>query len=135
MDEFDDRLKLQKTIYILQACGVYLGYDFSWYLRGPYCSSLAHNGFSLQEHYHLIPDDVNFRDRKDRDKFAKFLNLVTNKKVDELEITASLHYLKTIHKNYTDQQIIEKVVQKRENFTQPQVNQIWQEMKKQNLIN
>ena len=29
MQDFDDRLRIQKLIYLLQASGVYLGYDFS----------------------------------------------------------------------------------------------------------
>ena len=55
LEGFSDRLKLQKTIYLLQVFGVYLGYDFSWYLRGPYCSILAANGFLLQDIYDEIP--------------------------------------------------------------------------------
>ena len=137
MDEFDDRLKLQKTIYLLQSYGVYLGYDFSWYLYGPYCSLLARAGFDLCEIYDLIPDDVKFTDRKDKDNFTKFLNFINSKDVYELEVAASLHYLKTGGKNYTDQHIIEKVVKKlknRKNFTFQQVENIWNEMKKHNLI-
>ena len=42
MDRFNDRLKLQKIIYLLQAFDVYLGYNFGWYLRGPYCSIASH---------------------------------------------------------------------------------------------
>lgn len=33
MASFNDRLRLQKTVYLLQAFGIYPGYDFSWYLR------------------------------------------------------------------------------------------------------
>jgi len=35
MSSFDERLALQKTIYLAQQMGVPLGYQFSWYLRGP----------------------------------------------------------------------------------------------------
>ena len=47
MDHFDDRLVLQKAIYLAQAAGLGLGYQFHWYVRGPYCSLLAADGFSI----------------------------------------------------------------------------------------
>lgn len=130
---FADRLKLQKLIYLLQACGVYLGYDYSWYLRGPYCSLLAHNAFSLEEIYHKIPNDIKLEDKTSRKNFEKFLKFVANKNVDELEIAASLHYLKNTTPN-TDKEIKTKVTQKRDKFTMQQINEIWSEMKKCQII-
>jgi uncharacterized protein YwgA len=49
LSAFNQRLVLQKTVYLLQASGLDLGYFFSWYLRGPYCSSLAADLFSAEE--------------------------------------------------------------------------------------
>ena len=46
MDSFDQRLALQKTIYLVQQIGVPLGYHFSWYLRGPYSSELTSDAFA-----------------------------------------------------------------------------------------
>ena len=135
MDGFNDRLKLQKLVYLLQAFGVYLGYDFSWYLRGPYCSLLAHNGFSLQEIYGMIPAGIKLRSRRDRDNFARFLRFVRGKKIDDLEIAASLHYLKKVHGGrISDEGIIRRVTEKRDRFTRGQVDDIWREMKKQQLV-
>ncbi len=134
MDEFDERLKLQKLVYLLQSCGVYLGYDFSWYLRGPYCSLLAHNAFSL-ENYDQIPDDIELKKSDDKKNFEKFLKFINNKNIDDLEIAASLHYLKKVHGyGVGDKTIIGWVVAKRKNFTESQVQKIWQEMKKYQLI-
>ena len=135
MERFSDRLKLQKLVYLLQAFGVYLGYDFSWYLRGPYCSLLAHNGFSLQEIYDMIPAGIKLRSRRDRDNFTRFLRFVKDKKIDDLEIAASLHYLKKVHGGQiSDEGIIKRVTKKRDSFTREQVDGIWKEMKKQQLI-
>ncbi|MGH7134412.1 MAG: hypothetical protein ACREHD_01650 [Pirellulales bacterium] len=44
---FDDRLILQKAVYLAQAAGVDLGYFFHWYLRGPYSSSLTRDAFAM----------------------------------------------------------------------------------------
>jgi len=41
VEEFEDRLRLQKYIYLFKYCGLDPGYNFSFYLRGPYSSDLA----------------------------------------------------------------------------------------------
>jgi uncharacterized protein YwgA len=41
MNEFKDRIRYQKTIYLLQNTGLSLGYGFGWYLKSPYCSELS----------------------------------------------------------------------------------------------
>jgi len=48
MGTFEDRLVLQKAVYLAEAAEVALGYHFRWYLRGPYCSLLASDGFSVE---------------------------------------------------------------------------------------
>src|SRR3989442_1336381 len=48
LDDFPSRLSLQKTIYLVQAAGVDLGYSYSWYLRGPYSSALTRDAFALK---------------------------------------------------------------------------------------
>ena len=48
LDSFDDRMRLQKTIYLCQQTGVYLGYRYNWYLRGPYSPDLTRDAFALQ---------------------------------------------------------------------------------------
>lgn len=48
VESFDDRLILQKAIYLAQAAGANLGYYYRWYLRGPYCPAVAEDGFAIQ---------------------------------------------------------------------------------------
>ena len=40
VDSFEDRLIMQKAVYLAQAGGVNLGYYYHWYLYGPYSPSL-----------------------------------------------------------------------------------------------
>jgi hypothetical protein len=47
LSSFDDRLILQKAVYLAQAAGVELGYFFHWYLRGPYSPSLTRDAFAM----------------------------------------------------------------------------------------
>jgi hypothetical protein len=46
---FDDRLAVQKAVYLLQEGGVHLGYGYRWYLRGPYSPSLTEDLFTLAD--------------------------------------------------------------------------------------
>ncbi len=47
LDAFDERLIIQKAIYLAQTGGIGRGYFFRWYLRGPYCSELARDVFGI----------------------------------------------------------------------------------------
>lgn len=47
LNYFDDRLILQKAVYLAQAAGVELGYFFHWYLRGPYSPALTRDAFAM----------------------------------------------------------------------------------------
>lgn len=47
MEEFDDRLIVQKAVYLCQAAGAEMGYYYNWYLKGPYCSALADDAFCV----------------------------------------------------------------------------------------
>ena len=46
VDDLAGRLALQKTVRLLQALGVNLGYRFTRYLHGPYCRALAKDGYA-----------------------------------------------------------------------------------------
>jgi len=47
IDSFDNRLILQKAIYLAQAAGVDLGYYYHWYLHGPYSPSLTKDEYAI----------------------------------------------------------------------------------------
>jgi len=100
MAEFSDRLRLQKLIYLVEAFGVYLGYDYSWYLRGPYCTSLARSGFELEQIVGRIPDgaEARFLSRDVQERFDRCVEFVgsimkSSDDLDRLEIAASIHLL------------------------------------------
>lgn len=44
---FNDRLILQKTVYLLQSAGIHIGYRFRWYLRGPYSPDMTAGAFGI----------------------------------------------------------------------------------------
>jgi len=79
MSTFEGRLKLQKTVYLLQSFGVYLGYGFTWYMRGPYLTRLTKDGFALQTIYKQVPEGT-FAEKNVQKRFAEFLAFMEDKK-------------------------------------------------------
>ena len=45
----DERVILQKTIFLLKQLGYDLKYNFNWYLKGPYSPALASDGYTLRD--------------------------------------------------------------------------------------
>lgn len=136
MDGFDDRLRLQKFIYLLQSFDVFLGYHYSWYIRGPYCSTLSTCGFALKDIYQKIPNDakMEFTDPDIRARFKKFKEFISGREMnnDWLEIAASIHLQNRL--GNTRKVVIQKVVDKQERFTRKQVEGAWAVLEKWGLL-
>jgi uncharacterized protein YwgA len=49
IETLDDRKKVQKGVFLGQAKGVDLGYNFGWYLMGPYSPELTKDYFEIAE--------------------------------------------------------------------------------------
>jgi uncharacterized protein YwgA len=97
VDDFDDRLILQKAVYLAQAAGVQLGYSYGWYLRGPYCPAVADDGFALVSE---TPDIESWHlDAQSTEKLRSLRRLITASEADRdslaqrLELLASVHFL------------------------------------------
>ena len=134
MDGFDDRLRFQKTVYLLQAFGINRGYDFSWYLRGPHCSLAAHDGYDLRDVYDSIPTGSRvFKNSKANKKFKRFCEFVRGKGTGDLEIAASLHYRK-ISEDWDEARIKAAVRDRRKEFTQDMVERVWDDMRRAELV-
>lgn len=43
----EDRLRLQKAVYLSQEMGIPLGYSYSWYVKGPYSPPLTQDYYNL----------------------------------------------------------------------------------------
>ena len=119
MHDFDHRLRVQKFVYLLQASNVYLGYDYSWYLRGPYCSTLAASGFALSEFYEDIPQGVRmaFASPTTNGRFEGFKEFIRGHENDAgfLEIAATLHFLHAAGR-LTRDEMLQRVAGKRPGF-------------------
>jgi len=96
---FEDRLIMQKAVYLAQAAGVNLGYYYHWYLHGPYSPSLTRDEFAiamdisagLDESERWKLDDTSSQRLEElRDIFAEPNRDNLAKK---LELLASVHFL------------------------------------------
>ena len=96
---FDDRLVLQKAIYLAQAAGLSLGYHYRWYLRGPYCPAVAEDGFAIAAALSQGLDEANrwTLDSPSLAKLDKVRRLLGGEDpashVTRLELLASAHFL------------------------------------------
>ncbi len=132
---FADRLIFQKTIYLLQSFGIYLGYHFSWYIHGPYSTTLAKDGFDLIDKYNNAPM-VKFSKIRNDLLFKKFLIFLGQRKndADWLEILASIHILKTLYPTETKEDIINKVIDKDPHFRREICEHAYEHLNKFGLI-
>ena len=134
LDKFDDRLRFQKTVYLLQAFGINKGYDFSWWLRGPYCTLAAHDGYDLRDVYDSIPTGSRvFKSDGANKRFKKFCQFVAGKSTRDLEIAASLHFYK-LTEDWGEARIKEAVEGRREEFTRGIVDRVWCDMRRAELV-
>lgn len=98
VDRFQDRLRLQKTIYLLQAFGIYLGYNFNWYIYGPYSPALTRDGFDVLPQIDRF-SAVRFADAEAEERFGVFMNFLGERRDDAhwLELVGSLHMLRLMY--------------------------------------
>ena len=104
IETIDNRVLLQKAIYLSQIAGVPLGYRFSWYVMGPYSPSLTRDYYSL-EVVHEEESEIS-SGRRLKNRFKSILrNLkpilsppeeVNLRQSTWLELVSSVHYLRTV---------------------------------------
>ncbi len=97
---FNNRLKLQKFVFLAKQYGIDLGYNFNLYIRGPYSPLLAEDYYRLSEEIEPIrvelPDD--------------FLRLIKNKSERWLELASTVVMVKNRYPSIDDEKIIKIVL-------------------------
>lgn len=126
MSSLQDRIIFQKTVYLLQAFGLYLGYKFSWYIYGPYSTQLTRDGFELIEIYDKVPE-MRFAKEENEKVFLKFFLFLGGRKNDSnwLEVLASIHFLKELYPKESKERIINKVIDKQPYFNKEICEEAW----------
>jgi uncharacterized protein YwgA len=123
---FKDRLVFQKTVYLLQARGVFLGYSFNWYLHGPYSPVLARDGFELATIYDGL-DPYHFGDANTEVSFDRFCKFINEHATDAnwLEAAASIHFLRKAYPFESKKETIQKVKAKGAHLPETLCNSVW----------
>jgi len=142
VDQFEDRLIFQKAVYLTQAAGVRLGYQFHWYLRGPYCSVLAADGFPIAwELAGETADSVGWKlDDASQAKLAQLRDLFTDddrsRLARKLELLASVHFLAgRRHMAGQEASVIAQTLQKYgKDFDEHEVAQALEELTRHGLL-
>lgn len=112
-DDFENRKKLQKAVYLLENMGVDVGdYSFSWDSYGPYSLGLDCEASQLDD---AEVQDFSFS-RFAEDSFKRLKDIAENRtKYDAsswMECIASMHYLKNVFRIKEDDVIAELVRRK-----------------------
>ena len=97
INTFEDRLILQKAVYLAQAAGVNLGYYYHWYLHGPYCPSLTRDEYAIGfERGQGVDDSEGWKlDDESTGRLKKMLNLIP--KGDRRQLSIKLELLASVH--------------------------------------
>jgi uncharacterized protein YwgA len=108
--DFGQRLLTQKTVYLLQSFGLYLGYLFTWYIRGPYSPSLTRDAYDLVQIYPHIPE-VKFTDSQAESRFVEFQKFLRTLDNDAklCEILASVHFLRHLNIAATEDELFKEL--------------------------
>jgi hypothetical protein len=142
LSDFDRRLILQKSIYLVQAAKVDLGYTFHWYLRGPYSSGLTRDAFGLHAELTQNPDEL--KDWKldivSLERLARLKEVIKSipspRLAPQLELLASVHFLlQTRQAKSTDIGGLRTVLLKNnKDFSESAIQQAIQDLKKNELF-
>jgi len=148
MDSLDGRIMVQKKIYLLQLCGLDLGYRFNWYIRGPYSPSLADSAFEVWNTEELVSQITEEYELEDEciDQLNKIKGLINSKSpfseledFQWLELLASVHYLRHIaympgFDNQSKDEICKKINQLKPYFIEDHINKAWEILDQWGLI-
>jgi uncharacterized protein YwgA len=95
MSTFGSRIKLQKLVYILKSLGIHFGYDFTWYIYGPYSPDLTRDGYLFNRNKIQINVliESSLMSENERETLHKINRKIINNS-DNAELIASYLYLK-----------------------------------------
>ena len=100
LTKLEGRIAFQKKIYLLQAAGVNLGYDFTWDIYGPYSQGLARDGAQYEVNRELadrLADEIHLSEKGDK-RFARARQLMAlPASVDNVRESLWLEILSSIH--------------------------------------
>lgn len=136
-ETLEGRKQFQKTIYLMQAFGIDLGYEYNWYVHGPYSPDLAEVGYALAEIYDEVTT-TRFSNEDYEELFQQFLDYIDPIKNDvaRLETAASLHWLRQSNPDLPHDLLIDFLLEEKEELEMdPSECEIeWDRLREYNLV-
>jgi len=138
-DSFDDRLRLQKYVYIARFLGLDHGYRFSGYLRGPYSPDLAKDYYTLSESDELKVSKEDYLHSLENFNAEKFLDIVSEKSSRWLELATTVLYFWEIYRSVHSgeelaNRVIDKVSQIKSRASRDEVSEIFAELERKGVL-
>jgi len=133
--DFNARLILQKTIYLMQKFDLFIGYTYSYYLRGPYSPALTRDAYALLNEFGSLPL-VEFANPEDEEHFKIFLAFVKPHVKDHawLERAASILFHVRAYPHETKDAVFLKTKVKIRSLTRSEFDQIFEELNEVGLL-
>jgi hypothetical protein len=110
ISSIDSRKRFQKAVYLGQLSGIDLGYRYSWYVRGPYSTSLTQDYYALASA--VVAGEQPPADQQLKPAIIEKLQVIRSLlnsphgPLDQpswYELLASWHYLRQVSKQSLDQ--------------------------------
>lgn len=95
VETFDDRLRMQKLVYLAGEFGLDHGYSYDMYLYGPYSPELANDYY--EDEFTIPSEEEGMPPSFD---LVSFLDLVEDRSVKWLEHAATAH---SLHESYAEE--------------------------------
>lgn len=96
IDSFEDRLKIQKIVYLLGLKGIKTGFSYRLYVRGPYSPDLTKEIYTKREDVEKLSTDVKLSQSEEETLVE--LNELFQMKPSLLEVAATYGYFVTAEK-------------------------------------
>lgn len=121
-DDFENRKKLQKAVYLLENMGVDVGdYSFTWDSYGPYSLSLDCEASQLDN---AGEQEFSFS-RFAEDCFSRLKEIVDQQTKYDcsawMECIASIHYLKNVFR-YKEEDVLDELVSRKPHLSDIETN-------------
>jgi len=126
LEEFNDRLRLQKLVFLARKMGHDFGYTFNWYARGPYSPSLTRMLFNANEQRQFSRDAVllNTSEKEVVQMLRDFLqDDVENPRMLELLASVWYHIRRKKYSPEGRDEIIDVVHQKKSKYDRAEVEE------------
>ncbi len=126
MDTFEDRLRMQKLVYLAKSFGVKLDYGYNWYLHGPYSRELTRDLYEITQNRSVAEEPLSQNETRKIDQLKSFLGK-DSESPDRLELLASIQYLKDVGKSVdaSDQEILQVLREKKRYFSEQEIQDCW----------